>query len=660
MKSFLSCFLLALGAAATLTAADNPDAHLDGLMKYQSAGDAQPLRHYEALVRQAVDDPAARQRAEADFIRVLTGESTFEARRFACQQLAVIGGEACVPALADLLKNEETAGIACAALAQNPSPKAADALRKALGPARGATQAQIAHALGVLHDTRAVAQLNKLALGGETVAAEAAIIALGKLATPGAQKTLATLRQQARPELARAVTEASLQVAEVLAARGSRKAATAIYLEYLAASHPADIRRGAFGGLLRSERDGGQARALEALAGGDAALKPVAIAAVPAMKGAGASRAFAAVLPKLEPGEQFLLVQALAERGDTPARKAVQEQLESPHEGVRLAAITALGRIGDASTVPVLGRATQAAKAADELKALESALASLKGGEVVDQALAAQLHNRMAGPKWPFLGALVRRANAVSLPVFLAEAASSDATMAKLAFQGLSRVAQPGDLPAVLKALGGLRAESVLDDAQASVGQILRRAGTPAQASAAVRAALKSVSDAGAQAKFLPLLAFCPDPEGLALVAAAARDADAETRDLGLRTLADWPDPAAWDPLMALYAKAPTETERVLALRGLARLLGEQNARPDAVLIGRYRELLADAKGDNDRKLILGALAGCNHPDALALAVAQLGHAGARAEAELAVRKIAEAIKAQHPQAAEAALKQLQ
>jgi hypothetical protein len=293
-------------------------------------------------------------------------------------------------------------------------------------------------------------------------------------------------------------------------------------------------------------------------------------------------------------------------------------------------------------------------------RAIELALSRLPGGPDVDRALAAQVRNRMAGPKAPFLAALVRRANPESLRIFLAEATSPDPTMAKLAFQGLSRVAGPQDLDAVLKALGSLSADTVLEDAQASVGQVLRRAATPAEAAAAVRRATDAVPGAPGAQRFLPLLVVCPDAEGLARVEAAARATDPDLRDLGWRTLADWPDIAAWTPLSALYTQAPTETERVLALRGLARLLAEQNPHPDAQLLARYRGLLASAKGDSDRKLILGALAGCGHPDALALAVEQLAHPGVRAEATFAVKKIAETIKAEHSQAAEAALQKLQ
>jgi len=157
----------------------------------------------------------------------------------------------------------------------------------------------------------------------------------------------------------------------------------------------------------------------------------------------------------------------------------------------------------------------------------------------------------------------------------------------------------------------------------------------------------------------LRLLAACPDGAALAAVTAALGDPDPVVKQAARRTLADWPDLAAWTALVGVYRNAGSEAERVVALRGLTRLLGEQNSRPDATLVGRYRDLLAGAKDENDRKLLLGALAGCGDPEALSLAVEQLPNAAVRAEAESAVRKIAEAIKEKHPQAAQAALEKL-
>ena len=97
-----------------------------------------------------------------------------------------------------------------------------------------------------------------------------------------------------------------------------------------------------------------------------------------------------------------------------------------------------------------------------------------------------------------------------------------------------------------------------------------------------------------------------------------------------------------------------------MALRGLVRLAADENAGPGPNLLERYRLLLAGARGDADLRLILGALGGAAQAGALDLALPLLSNSGVRAEAEVAVKKIAEAIKTRHPKAAEEALKRLQ
>ena len=126
-----------------------------------------------------------------------------------------------------------------------------------------------------------------------------------------------------------------------------------------------------------------------------------------------------------------------------------------------------------------------------------------------------------------------------------------------------------------------------------------------------------------------------------------------------MRALADWPDATAWDSLAAIYRQPANESNRALALRAMVRLASDENAHPGAALIGRYRQLLDGARTDDERKLVLSALAGATQPEALPLALSLLSNPAVRAEAALAVRKIAASIKDKHPQEAQRALQQL-
>jgi HEAT repeat protein len=661
MKSnLLTSLLLLVFAAAPLTvAADSASATLENLRHYESGADATPLRHYEQLVAQSVNDDARRKAVEADLVSVLAGDSTFEAKRFACVNLATIGSGAAVPGLAALLSEEPTVGIACAALAQIPAASASAALRQALNTTTDRAQAQVAHALGVRKDAAAVNQLARLARANDPMVAEAAIIALGEVASPEARRIIATFRHQPSPVLNRAVAAASLELAADLAAQGQTQAATGIYRDLLAATWPKDVRRGALLGWLRLDHDRGERRIIAALQGNDAVLKPAAIAAMSGIQGTNASQRFAAELPKLPPTERALLIEALAERHDPVAQKSVVQQMASQDAAVRLTTIAALGRNGDATTVPVLARALVGADA-EETQAIERALVALPGADATDRALIAQLDNRMAGPRTPILSALVRRGSPLAVPAILAETASAEPATARVAFQGLGRLAGANEAEAAINALASLRSADARAEAETAVAQVLARVANPARRSTLVLAALGQAGQADARGSLLRLLPACGDADALASVKAALAEGDPAVREAATRALADWPDLAAWNQLMVFYRQTDSEPHRVLALRGLVRLATEENPHADAALVERYGQLLAGAKSDDDRKLVLGALGGAVQPEALKLAVEMLANDGVRAEATLAVRKLAEALKVAHPEAAAEALKAIE
>jgi NH3-dependent NAD+ synthetase len=86
----------------------------------------------------------------------------------------------------------------------------------------------------------------------------------------------------------------------------------------------------------------------------------------------------------------------------------------------------------------------------------------------------------------------------------------------------------------------------------------------------------------------------------------------------------------------------------------------DDNKQPSPATLGRYRQLLAEARNDDERRRVLGALGGCDSVAALDLAVAQLATPNLRAEAELALKNVAELVKKHHPKEAKAALQKLQ
>jgi HEAT repeat protein len=626
---------------------------------YQPGQSLEPFRGMELLVRESVSRPALRGRLEAGLVGLLGPSSSLEAKRFACQQLGIVGSGAALPALARLLANEETAGIACLALTTYPRGKADEVLREALATVSGASRIQVITALGDRRDLRAVRVLAKTAGDPGVEVAEAAIAALGKIGDAAARKAIAGLRSQARPELEPALTEAALRCAERLSASGNRRAAVAAYEELLDSAPAARVRRGAFDALLRLDERRRRQRIIEALNGMDSALKPLAIAAVGTLPADVSSEPFIAEMHKLTPAEQVWMMDSLANREDLTARLAISVNVSSPHTPVRLAAIRALGRVGDASVVPIFARAFDSSKNAEESRVIETALVNLRGGAATDKAITAEAKRCSGKARASFIPVLARRLGPAANPIFFADTENQDAAVATAAFRALGKTAAESDAPALVEALVDLHDKEVRPDAENAALKALAKVQSAASRSALVRGALGRARTIDSRRSLLRLLPGCADAHALAALKTAVADSDPGIRDAAIRALAEWPDAAAWDTLAGLCNQSDNEVLQGLALRGLVRLASEENGRPDSVLAGRYLMLVASARTDADFRLVLGALAGVAHPDALHLAVSLLSRPGLRAEAEAAVRRIAEAIKGQYPDAAKEALRQI-
>ena len=635
------------------------DALVGEAAAYESGRSAQPLRQIEQRLRESAGDSIQRQQLEKTLVRLLLPSATYEARRFACQQLASYGTQSSLPALAELLKGPDTVGIACLALCTHPATRANDVLREALIASSGAGRVQIVLALGERRDTLSVPTIAKLARDPNTATATAAIAALGKIADDEALKLLSSLRRPGDPNRVRAAVMASLVAADYVMEGGSPGAAAEIYEELLASSQPLYVRRAALEGLLRTDADGGQKRILDVLDGQDVLLKPSAIARIATLTSPDASRQFARELPRLRPDDQVLLIEALAARNDQDARAAVIEQVSATSPMVRRAAIMVLTEIGDASAAAVLSKALSPIGSADDQRVIVTALSNLKGSEAVDESIITSLKSSSAPVRAILIEVLNRRGCTAAVPVLLDEAVRSDPAVAEEAFRALGKLASSDMVTPLVERLVALQAPSARKAAETAAAKVLAKLPDPALRSAAILGPLMQPKDTETRCSLIGLLRVCGNPVALEALKTAMQDPDPSIRDAALRTLTAWPDSAAWDLLAEVYRQPAALREHRLALEGLVRLAYKENISPTAALIDRYRELLQYARDDTELKSILSALAGCAHPDALTFVLPLRENAQVKAEAEIAVRKIAEAIRDKHPDAARDALEQL-
>jgi len=609
---------------------------------YESGGAMESVRLVETLVRETRTKPALKKDIEAALITVLSGKSTFEGKRFACQYLAAIGTEKSLPALAGLLKDKETVGIACLALGSFPMAKASDVLRDAVPALQGVARAQVIDTLGDRRDAASVKLLTDQTRDADPLIAQAAITALAKIGNEPARQAIAALRQEAKPALAAVLTTASFRIADHLAAAGDRKGAAAIYEQFCPPSQPLHFRRAALAGLMRLDKDGGQQRILDVLHGQDAALKPAAIAGIPALKSPRASDTFAAELPKLQADLQVLMIGALTARGDAAARRAISAQAENSNATVAVAAIQSLGSLGDASSVPVLIKVVEKREPAECASAALTSLQQLKGNAASDAILAAA---KKASPdvRASLIDVLVGRMATKTIPFLLEQAAQDDAKVAAAAFKGLGRLAEPSQLDALVKLLVNLRQPSLEKDAAAAIVQVSRMVSDPAKQSDALLAAYPKTESVAPRCALLRVLGETAGPKALEVVMAAMKDRDENVRDAAVRALANWSDPSA-DKLLLEQSRAATNpTYQVLLLRGYIRLLGAPSKRTDEQKVQGYADALSLAKRPDEKRLVIAGLADMATPAALKLLAPMLDDSTLQAEAAVAAVKMARA-----------------
>lgn len=193
-----------------------------------------------------------------ELIAVLRSDASQHDKARACQQLAVAGDKETVPVLATLLSDEKLACYARSALEAIADPSAGDALREALGRLHGNLLAGVINSLGGRRDKQSVPVLSKLAGDSEPVVADAAMSALGRIATPEAA---AVLKQGLTADAAAArfsAADAGLICAERLLAEGKRADALAIYDGIFKAEVPKHVRAAAARGALLARKPTGR------------------------------------------------------------------------------------------------------------------------------------------------------------------------------------------------------------------------------------------------------------------------------------------------------------------------------------------------------------------------------------------------------------------
>ena len=597
-----------------------------------------------AAAATAADDKPA---DEARLIAVLKSDARLFDKARACQRLAAVGGPKAVATLAGLLGDERLGDYARFALEPMGGAAVDAALREALGSLKGRLLAGVVTSIGVRRDAKAVGALAKLALGCDADVAPAALAALGRIAGDQAVAALRQALAEGPPTNRTAAADACLVAAERLSAAGTPEKAAALYDAVRKADLPPHVRASAVRCAILARGADAPGMLAEALGSAEREMVLAAMTAARELPGEAVSGRLAAELARAKPPVQVLLIGVLADRGDPGARKAIAALAASAAPAVRLAAVRALGRIGDAAAVGALVRAAGAG--GDESAAAGRSLRMLKAPGA-DEAILKAMKSARGPVRIELIDVLSARRFAGAVTALLGDAAAADEELSAAAFKALA---------ALVGLLAKARPGRARREAENAVVQAAGRIPDAAKRPDAALAALASQRDTPARCSLVGVLGRIGGPKAFEAVSAAASDADEPVRDAGVRALSAWEDSRAAPALLRIVRTAGSETHRVLALRGYVRLLGVAAEGDKPAAVRKYADVLAATRRSDSKKLILAGLAGVGCPDALKLAVAQLDDPAVRAEAASAAVAIARAVMGTDRDAARAAMEKV-
>lgn len=326
-----------------------------------------------------------------------------------------------------------------------------------------------------------------------------------------------------------------------------------------------------------------------------------------------ATKRFADQLSKLPPESQQGLLSALADRGDAAAKPAVRELLSAPEQSVRIAAMRALAKLGDASDCEKLVAFLDSAE--PERRAATISLTQIQGDGVVEE-IASQIDGASAAIQVSLIDVLASRRALVAIPNLLQLALADRAAVREAAMSALGQLAGPqhisGLVQGVLKADG--RAERA--NAERSLARVCHRIEDGRSPANALVAAIDELRDQD-QIKMLVSLGRVGGPAALARIEKSIGSQDPAEHSMGLSAIANWPDSSVADRLTDLAYNDPHLNHQLTALRALIRVAPLDDGRTNQEKLAMLQQAMQMSHRYVDRNYALQRASAIRIPETL-------------------------------------------
>jgi hypothetical protein len=564
----------------------------------------------------------------------------------------VVGDKNAVSALVQLLPDETLNLYARFGLEGIRDPAAAEALRAAARDLQGRPLVGVLGSLGQIRDEASVGLLTEMLDQEDSLIANSAAAALGKIGSSKAAEALqAALAKNARAQTA--IADACIVCADALAAAGKKDEAIALLDALSQVNLPAHVQIAALKGRFGILRDDGQDLLIEQLSSTDGARFNLGLAVMRDMSAEGLAKKLADRLKDLSPSRQALLLLALGDRPEGPLPEMLAAASTSDSPELREAAIRVLAKRGDASAAPILldaalSEGSFAASAQQGLQTLQ--------GKAVDDAIVARLADADPQAKVVLFELAGVRRIAAATPLVRQALNDSNAEVKAAALNAFAQLADVNDMDVLLERASASDAADAAASRQALRTAVLRLG----DQEASTRKLADRLTNATPEyrAYLLELLGQMGGSAALKAVVASANSSDAATKDAATRVLGDWPNAEAASALLAIAKNDREAKYQIRALRGYLRIARQLQLPAEERLV-MFLTAMDVARRDEEKQLAMDVLTRIPSSETLLVAVSFLDDPTVKAAAADAAVRIAPKVLASDAKTVAAAMQKV-
>lgn len=561
-----------------------------------------------------------RQMAANAYAEALPKVADKDNQAFLIFQLQQVGKDEVVGTLASFLKDEKLSGPAARALGKIGTNAAGKVLLQALSTASDVQQIGIVEALGDDRYLEAASAIEPLTATSDINLRKVALYALANIGAPSSENRLMNLASKAAYGYDEAnATSSYLTYLSRLGENGHKalaiKAATAL-LRNTPNPKQVPTRCAALRLLTDMQGNASVPTLIKALESTDIEYRVAALKYAQKYITPATTSLWLKALAKVKPEAQAEIIGMLGQMETKSALPTVLKNLNNKDIGVKLAAIQAASQIEEEGVFNNLLTVLKKGNP-EEIKAVKTALLTMKGEDVVEQ-IATALPKMPAVARPTLIEVLAARAADAQIDVILAELKNSDAKTKVAAFSALKSVVSSKDLPTLFTLLNTTAVPQEVQATQEAITAALNGTGNEVKQTNILLEQMNA-APTDKQSNYLRILADIGEKKALQTVATAFSNGNAATQKTALNALSNWADMSATTELYKVGATTNDAAVLDQTINAYQRSVGRFNASPTqkALLL---RKLMTIAKTTAQKESILKELVRNRTFNALVLA----------------------------------------